>query len=207
MLLNAVATRLPSLSPECLQTVFSLLPSSEVSLRFQVSLCQACLGHASDSGQRSRPRPQARNVPRAAPSRNVDDTQPAESTPSLDASTSSTFIRKFPPLQHKDILQIFSTPLSSSDGDPPAILRKLHLKFTLISAAGELQRRMAPEERDPEWINLLQEGQLAEAIGVAFSLTGVPTMRPADHELAEDLKTMLSLVSLEWCRPKTSGDN
>ncbi|KAI0766470.1 hypothetical protein BC629DRAFT_1442622 [Irpex lacteus] len=156
MLLNAVATRLPSLSPECLQTVFSLLPSSEVSLRFQVSLCQACLGHASDSGQRSRPRPQARNVPRAAPSRkwmtrSLQSLRHLLTPPHrrIHSQISTTTTQGYPP--H------FLNPLSSSDGDPPAILRKLHLKFTLISAAGELQSRMAPEERDPEWIDLLQE--------------------------------------------------
>ncbi|KAI0699261.1 hypothetical protein BC835DRAFT_1304585 [Cytidiella melzeri] len=189
MLLNAVSNRLLSTPPEVLQSIFTLLPRSATSLRFQIALCQSSLAHSSDGGPRSRPRPQVRNAPRPVP-------PSKDAVPSKD---SSTLARKFPPLHFADILQAFSSPLSTSDPDPLVLPRKLHLKFFFVTAVGEMQENATPEERDPEWRRIVQSGELAKAIDVAFELPGKSS--PVEsHALAEDLKAMLSLVSTGWCQ-------
>ncbi|KAI0092936.1 hypothetical protein BDY19DRAFT_989625 [Irpex rosettiformis] len=204
MLLNAVATRLLSLSPECLQTMFSLLPPSATSLKFQVSLCQLSLAHSSGGSHRSRPRPQARNAHRPVPSRLANDPSLKGSSFAVDSSMPSTLARKFPPVHFTEVLETFSSPLSP-DTDPPTLMRKLHLKFFLITAVGELQDRVALVERDPDWVDIVQSGRLKQAIDFAFSLEDIPNLTEMGRELAEDLKNMLSLVSAGWCMQPSVG--
>jgi hypothetical protein len=197
MLLNAVVNRLLHISDETLQSIFSLLPASATSLRFQASLCQLCLTHSSNSDKRSRPRPQARNAPRPILSRSTQDSSATQGPLLSDTSTTLTFARKFSPLHYADIMQTFSAQISASDLDALPVSRRMHLKFLLIGAIGALQEQAAPEERDAEWIRIVQSGELAQAIEVAFA---IPDSQDDDAILVEDLKTMLLFVSSGWCR-------
>ena len=82
----------------------------------------------------------------------------------------------------------------------------MYLKFFLISAVGELEERTAPDERDSEWTDIVQTGKLKQIIDDAFSLSEASNLQPTDRELAEDLKTMLTLVSAGWCLQSSVGE-
>jgi len=129
MLLNAVTNRLLALSAAEVQSIFALLPSSPVCLRFQISLCQLCLTDTpSCRGQQSRPRPQVKSVPRPLITQANQGSSSGLSS-NNGAAASPTFARKFSAVQSAEILRIFAAPLSASNSDPISTSRKLQLKF------------------------------------------------------------------------------
>ena len=196
MFVNAVRTRVGTLSTEEVQTLFAHLPSTPVCLRFKIALCRLSLADPSAGGD-SKPkrRPQAS---KPAPIRKQASDVLPDST-LTESSPGPAFIRKPTPIAVSEIMRLFTNSERSSDTDELAFQRELQLKFYLILTFGELQEQVPLAEKDPAWLHLVQGEDLARAIETAFTPSGV-AMGVNDQALAQDLRQMLSLVSISWRR-------
>ena len=183
-----------SLSPEAVQTIFSLLPSTLQHTQVKVALCQTYLTRLNDDKPVRRPAPRAAPRPQPARSR-----QPSTQDPSLTPSTSTessapSVARKFPTVSTSEVIQLVSSVEIPSSAEESRSALTLQIKLQLIGAFGTLQEQLA--QKDSDWTRALQSGELSRAIEQGFT--------PAEHDpsdvltLAQDLKAILAVMG--WYR-------
>lgn len=196
MVLNAVCNRCITMQAGTIQTLFLLLPPSPICSRFKISLCRVCLSNASDNSRRSRPKPQAKAVPRPLPARQRKTLQNeplSPSKPQAPGEGSETIRRTFPAVPTSEILELWTTSRIANPSDTVDVERTLQLKFELVFAFADLQGQLDEEHRDPEWQRVLRGDGFTLNIDEAFALPA-QAAQPGIKNLVQDLKMILATL-------------
>ena len=203
MFVTSVFTRLSAFTAEQLSDFFSLLEPLPIMCRFKIALCQKHITRTSSNdtaGTRdSRPKPQVRAQPRShapvhRPTRNDE-----EESKQLNTVTTipASIVGRHPPTTSTEILEMLRIPEPRKDTSKGLTAARafIHMKFELIVAFGNLQSSTSSQERDPEWMRILRDGRLDQAMDSAFHHSG-------DGYGQTCLKALSGIVSL-W---RTDGD-
>jgi len=175
MFVTSIFTRVSAFTAEQLSDFFSVLEPSPITCRFKIALCQKLITRTSSTGPGgpadSRPKPQARAQPRSAPvprRGRYDDRTSIE--PSSVLTSSSSIVSKHPSPTSAEILEMLQLPDTQKESarDVNATCSLLQMKFELLVAFGHLQSCVGAQEKDSEWLKILRDGRLDQAINSAF---------------------------------------
>ncbi|TFK23657.1 hypothetical protein FA15DRAFT_642120 [Coprinopsis marcescibilis] len=147
--------------PDFFEGILSNLPSSQSIWRFKVYLCLKIANDGPSpvpTGPQIRPRPQARTAKTRA-------TAPPEN-PKKDSTTPPQLALQSLPA-NVEILQCLRAPIPETLTEPLTRSSILHAKFQLVVAFNSAQTISSPESQI-EWDHLIQQGKLAEALGIGF---------------------------------------
>ena len=172
MFVASVFSRLSASGAEQLSALFSAVPPSPACHRFKVSLCPKFLVDTANSAQSrvdERPKVQARAQPRVfrlAP----DSAAPGDTTitSTSDRSGPLSHYSKHPLPEYNEIQRLLETQISTSSTNfltPPLLLK---IKFELFNSYAALQSEIPRADRDSDWVNCLQDGNLSKTLDLAF---------------------------------------
>jgi hypothetical protein len=138
--------------------------------RFKILLCPKFLVDITNDGRSrvdERPKVQARAQPRAV--RLAQDPAAArdKTLPTSDGGLVSHY-SKYPLPEYSEIRRLMETTISASSTNfmsPPLLLK---IKFELFNSYAALQSEIPKPERDPEWVDCLQSGNLTRTLDLAF---------------------------------------
>ncbi|KAI1794147.1 hypothetical protein LXA43DRAFT_1179725 [Ganoderma leucocontextum] len=206
MVLNAVSTRVSSLSLEVLLYLFAALPLTRTVAQFKVMLCRQTLG-GNQAANGPRPKPQARA--RAQPRRRTRTDPTADvgaeggapsvsasappSAPTQDGGDAGGF--KYPAISTTDLLGLLARP---GKADRASALPTVCLKCELVISFGSVQQELGENDRDAGWQGVVRDGSLMRAVEDVFDTGRRST--PTDAQSKEFFRTkrdaLLAIVSM-----------
>lgn len=198
MVLNSICTRMSSLSPEEIQAIFALLPTSMSCLQFQIALCRTYLTGESGPNTNTAQKPKAKAAPRPLPARQRQATSKEPSVaPSMASPDESprSIARTYPVVPAAEIAQLICSTDNVAYPDSLSTVRSWHFKFQLLYAFGTLQEQLT--QKDENWQRMIHSGELTKAINKGFSCSD---NFPSEQKMwAQDLKSLLAVMG--WYRP------
>ncbi|KAL0069808.1 Superkiller protein 3 [Marasmius tenuissimus] len=154
-------------------TLLSRLPSIQPVLRFKVAFLHKCIGPPATATTSSRPKPQAR----ALPKRRGGASNPA---PSEDASAQ--------PVANKPAMPSFADISKALESSTKNHSAKNAAKFELLVSYGTLQSQTSESERDPDWMKSGNGGGWESLLSSVFH----------SGEDAGNYRTTLSVLRATW---------
>jgi hypothetical protein len=172
MFVASVFSRLSASGSEQLSALFSAVPPSLAVHRFKVSLCPKFLVDAANGGHSradERPKVQARAQPRAFRLAR-DPAAPGDMTVTSTSENSGSLSHysKHPLPEYNEIRRLMETQISASSINFMTVPLLLKIKFELFNSYAALQSEIPRPERDPEWVDCLQDGNLNKTLDLAF---------------------------------------
>ena len=169
MFVASVFSRLSASGSEQLSALFSAVPPSPAVHRFKVSLCLKFLVDTANGGHSrvdERPKVQARAQPRAF--RLARDPGDMTVTSTSENSGPLSHYSKHPLPEYNEIRRLMETQTSASSINFMTIPLLLKIKFELFNSYAALQSEIPRPERDPEWVDCLQDGNFNKTLDLAF---------------------------------------
>ncbi|KAK1232801.1 Superkiller protein 3 [Marasmius sp. AFHP31] len=154
-------------------TLLSRLPSIQPVLRFKVAFLHKCIGPPATATTSSRPKPQAR----ALPKRRGGTSTPA---PLEDASAQ--------PVANKAAMPSFADISKALEGSAKNHSAKDAAKFELLVSYGTLQSQTSESERDPDWVKCGNGGGWESLLSTVFHNGGD----------ADNYRTTLTVLRTTW---------
>jgi hypothetical protein len=165
MFVASVFSRLSASGSEQLSVLFSAVPPSPAVHKFKVSMCPKFLVDTANDGHsrvEERPRVQARAQPRAL----ARDTTTPGDTSTSESSGPLSHYSKLP--EYNEIRRLTETEISTSSINFMTLPLLMRIKFELFNSYAALQSEIPRSEKDPEWVNCLQDESLNRTLDRAF---------------------------------------
>jgi hypothetical protein len=172
MFVASVFSRLSASGSEQLSALFSAVSPSPAVHRFKVSLCPKFLVDTANDGPsrvEERPKAQARAQPRAF--RLARETAASDDrilTSTSESSGPLSHYSKYPLPEYNEIRRLMETKISASSINFMTMPLLLKIKFELFNSYAALQSEILRPERDPEWVDCLQDGNFNRTLDLAF---------------------------------------
>lgn len=192
MFLDAISGRMSCLTPNEIQTVFSLLPDTVPCVQFKIALCKTLLSDTTES--RAVPKPKPKAAPRPIPSHRQPKLED-QSNPSHKSSVETkppSVARKYSTVTASEIVRLVVGTNGVAKGDATSTARNWYYKFLLLSTFARLQE--VPSQKDDEWQQLLQNSGMARAIDAGLCCPDDATVQ--EQTRVQDLRAMLAVLGL-----------